>query len=301
MAQITMKRIDGAMVTPKDDACLYERAIGASGMMYGADISYLGASQVHIRAGKGIYKGRDFDIAEQTINVQLSDTGEKKGRIYIHIDLSNAEKPIDILSIAANTLPPLVESDNFNETMGTGEMELATYTAGEVSVTNLTETFVYIGNPYEKMKEMVGELEGDINKINQNLTDGGKIIGYDVREGDGVYITYADGADTVTKKLGSDLIIYQPDSIYVVPYDTIQVDLSAIEGYEKFTADNIYVEFRQIFTSYNSGSITGATYYTQSKQYNQKNGIFTYKFGLPVIGSSGLQTGTKCTVIIKIQ
>lgn len=115
-----------------------------------------------------------------------------------------------------------------------------------------------------------------------------------------MYITYADGADTVTKKLGSDLIIYQPDNIYVLPYDTIQVDLSVIKGYEKFTADNIYVEFIQIFTSYNSGSITGASYYKQSKQYNQKNGLFVYKFGLPVIGGSGLQTGTKCTVIIKI-
>lgn len=39
--------------------------------------------------------------------------------------------------------------------------------------------------------------------LNSNLTDAGKITGYEVREGDGVYITYLDGADTVVKKLGS--------------------------------------------------------------------------------------------------
>lgn len=42
-------------------------------------------------------------------------------------------------------------------------------------------------------------------KINSDLgalNDGGAIKGLEVREGDGVYITYADGADTVSKKLG---------------------------------------------------------------------------------------------------
>lgn len=36
------------------------------------------------------------------------------------------------------------------------------------------------------------------------LNDEGAIKGLEVREGDGVYITYQDGADTVSKKLGSN-------------------------------------------------------------------------------------------------
>lgn len=36
-----------------------------------------------------------------------------------------------------------------------------------------------------------------------SLNDEGAIKGLEVREGDGVYITYQDGADTVSKKLGS--------------------------------------------------------------------------------------------------
>ena len=37
-----------------------------------------------------------------------------------------------------------------------------------------------------------------------SLNDEGAIKGLEVREGDGVYITYQDGADTVSKKLGSN-------------------------------------------------------------------------------------------------
>lgn len=35
------------------------------------------------------------------------------------------------------------------------------------------------------------------------MNDGGSIKGLEVREGDGVYITYQNGADSVSKKLGS--------------------------------------------------------------------------------------------------
>lgn len=44
----------------------------------------------------------------------------------------------------------------------------------------------------------IDELNRDLGALN----DGGAIKGLEVREGDGVYITYADGADTVSKKLG---------------------------------------------------------------------------------------------------
>lgn len=49
----------------------------------------------------------------------------------------------------------------------------------------------------------------EVGEINSNLTDSGKITSYEVREGDGVYITYLDGADTVTKKLGEQELLYQ--------------------------------------------------------------------------------------------
>ena len=45
--------------------------------------------------------------------------------------------------------------------------------------------------------------EEKLNSEMASLNDEGAIKGLEVREGDGVYITYQDGADTVSKKLGS--------------------------------------------------------------------------------------------------
>lgn len=45
----------------------------------------------------------------------------------------------------------------------------------------------------------MNQLSSDLASLN----DEGAIKGLEVREGDGVYITYQDGADTVSKKLGS--------------------------------------------------------------------------------------------------
>lgn len=67
------------------------------------------------------------------------------------------------------------------------------------------------------------ELMDRINELNRDLSamnDNGAITGMDARE-DGVYITYvpADGADTVSKKLGSNGITYLGDMPYTCTQD----------------------------------------------------------------------------------
>lgn len=57
----------------------------------------------------------------------------------------------------------------------------------------------------QRIEDGFTEVKQTTDTLNQNLgalNDGGAIKGLEVREGDGVYITYADGADTVSKKLG---------------------------------------------------------------------------------------------------
>ena len=49
------------------------------------------------------------------------------------------------------------------------------------------------------LMDKANQLSSDLASLN----DEGAIKGLEVREGDGVYITYQDGADTVSKKLGS--------------------------------------------------------------------------------------------------
>lgn len=157
---IQLIRFNGMNVTPKDDAILYEKALPINGIFYGCDLTFMGANKVHLAAGRGIYKGRDFTIEEQDLNVELSSSGEKSGRIYIRIDLSNAIEPISIRSITASTLPALIDDENFNTELGIGELELATYTAEELKINNLKETFAYVGKG----------LKDELNKLDSNLT-----------------------------------------------------------------------------------------------------------------------------------
>lgn len=51
------------------------------------------------------------------------------------------------------------------------------------------------------------------------LNDGGTIKGLEVREGDGVYITYQDGADSVSKKLGEEIESESPVSYTAIVLD----------------------------------------------------------------------------------
>ena len=60
------------------------------------------------------------------------------------------------------------------------------------------------------------------------LNDSGAITGLEVREGDGVYITYQDGADAVSKKLGSTIVLLGT----VTAAQTF--DLSSYDGYKTF-------------------------------------------------------------------
>lgn len=62
------------------------------------------------------------------------------------------------------------------------------------------------------------------------INDSGKIIGLEVRE-DGVYITYQDGADPVSKKLGSTIVLLGT----VTSARTF--DLTSYPGYKDFALD----------------------------------------------------------------
>lgn len=68
----------------------------------------------------------------------------------------------------------------------------------------------------KELMDRINELNRDLNAMNDN----GAITGMDARE-DGVYITYvpADGADPVSKKLGSNGITYLGDMPYTCTQD----------------------------------------------------------------------------------
>ena len=144
MGQIELYTYNGKIIKPKTDAITFNTMITQSGILHGCSITYVGTNQIKIGYGEGIIKGRRFYIEEQTMAVELSDSGEKPGRIYIRMDLSNAEKPIDILSITAASLPDLEKDEEVNYTSGIYEIELATYTASETMLSDVTATYITV-------------------------------------------------------------------------------------------------------------------------------------------------------------
>jgi len=140
-----MNRYNGAQATPLDDVRLYERILG-NGILTGCALTHLGTNQVRITAGAGILKGRDYEVAQETLLVGLATSGTMPGRIYVRCNLADTVTPIKFMSVCAATLPALVQDSTFNESNGIWEEELATYTASTTVISNLTTTYTNINS-----------------------------------------------------------------------------------------------------------------------------------------------------------
>lgn len=125
-------------VAPVDDAVVYETAIPESGIIYGATITAKNESTLHISAGHGIVCGRKFTVYEGDIPIELSPSGTLNGRVYLHLDLSNASEPIQILVERAQSLQPTVQDENVNIIDGVYEFNMATFTVNMITISNVT-------------------------------------------------------------------------------------------------------------------------------------------------------------------
>ena len=139
---ITLKTYKGGNVTPQDDAIIYETAIPGSGIFKGCEVTYARGNVLHISQGFGMIRGRFFEVYETEIDVRLADVGETlHGRVYIHLDLSNADEPIKILAQAAAELPPLDADVNINYNNSSYDLELAIFTVSSAGLDGLTKVF----------------------------------------------------------------------------------------------------------------------------------------------------------------
>ena len=137
-------------VTPTNDAIIYERAIDQNGIFYGCNVTVSG-NEVHITGGYGMVCGREFTIESEAIAVTLAPSGTLDGRLYVRLDLADADAPIQLLTTTGNTLPPLEQDADVNYTNGTWEMELATFTVGVSALSDCVETFETILGTNDKI------------------------------------------------------------------------------------------------------------------------------------------------------
>lgn len=127
----------GQNVKPVNDANIYEAALGSGGVKYGCIVSASGANRLSISAGNGVICGRAFEITDSTIQVQLSGSGTLQGRVYVHLDLSNTQEPISIMTQTGNSVTPPIQQENINVTNGIYEINLATFSVSPSAISNV--------------------------------------------------------------------------------------------------------------------------------------------------------------------
>ena len=157
MANIVLKTFaagdDGqGTVTPQDDALIYQNAIPMNGIFSGATVTLSEANVLHVAAGFGIIGGRFFEINESDVTVELSSSGTLLGRLYIHLELTNADVPISINVATGATLPALVGDPDLNINDGSFDLELATFNVSEVTISDIVNTFPIISKANNQLR-----------------------------------------------------------------------------------------------------------------------------------------------------
>ena len=136
---IQLVTFDGKTVTPLDDALVYDTALTKSGIIYGAEITIKNATTLHIAAGHGVIAGRKFTIEAMDVNVTLAGSGSLLGRLYIHLDLSDSENPVSILSQVAASLTDPVQDPDVNMIDGVYEFNICLFNVSTTTISDLVD------------------------------------------------------------------------------------------------------------------------------------------------------------------
>ena len=139
---IVLKTYKGGSVTPLDDAIIQQTVIATNGIFKGCNITYARGNVLHVSQGFGMIKGRFFEVYDCEVGVILnSGSGTLQGRLYIHMDLSNADEPIQLLTETASVLTDLTGDEDVNYNNTAYDLELATFGVTRTGITNLEATF----------------------------------------------------------------------------------------------------------------------------------------------------------------
>ena len=116
--------------------------IGTNGIFKGCNVTYARGNVLHVSQGFGMIKGRFFEVYDCEVGVILNTgSGTLQGRLYIHMDLSNADEPIQLLTETASVLTDLTGDEDVNYNNTAYDLELATFGVTRTGITDLVPTF----------------------------------------------------------------------------------------------------------------------------------------------------------------
>lgn len=139
---IVLKTYRGGSVTPLDDAIIQQTVIATNGIFKGCNVTYARGNVLHVSQGFGMIKGRFFEVYDCEVGVVLNTgSGTLQGRLYIHMDMSNAGEPIRLLTETASVLTNLAGDEDVNYNNTSYDLELATFGVTRTGITDLKQTF----------------------------------------------------------------------------------------------------------------------------------------------------------------
>lgn len=258
MNNISLVTFAAQTVTPQDDALVYESALGAGGIIYGGEVTVKNANTLHMNAGHGIICGRKFTIFDSDIPVTLSSSGDLLGRLYIHLDLSNASDPIEVLVETGQSLSPLVQDEDVNIVNGIYDINIATFDVSTSTISNLRNVYPKVAYANSGSLITVTTQEPSLIGEEVTVTDGTNYV-YAVFNAEGVAEltnVLMTGTLTLSATDGTDIATA---SINVPYYGTYEIDLAFWNATLYMTTPNSALYGQQITITNSSDVVVGTT------------------------------------------
>ena len=199
-------------VTPKDDALIQQFALGQDGFFYGGAVTYTGGNTLHFASGEGVICGREFVIEDTDVSAALPASGTLLGQVYIHIDLSNPDTPIELICETAAELTELTKDENMNVDNGEYDLQLCTFTATTSAITDLSSKVTYIKKGGAGSNENLATVENESTSSQAYVA--GQHLVYDdvyceviesIAENDAFVVYPAAGANIKPAKVGEEI------------------------------------------------------------------------------------------------
>lgn len=269
---ITMKQLPGGTVTATDDRILWDVNL-QSGIIEGCEISYLGNNMIHIDGGYGVIKGGLFQMEDHTEYVDLAESDNTTGQIYLKLDLS-ADDKLQIICETAASLHPMTQELDANFTNGVYEFQLCTYTATTTALEDVTQTFPnakgaidLLGTEQELMSNTTPGKIPDaliVKGINSNLSDFAFRVDTDTSKPQ-----YSSDGGTTWANFSSGV---STRKILFTPHDsTVAGNVIRVKSYDD--DNNLLVNF---ITPISAGNVSFEFSNLFKGQYGNNDIIFTF-------------------------
>lgn len=247
---IRLITFSGQTVTPKTDGIIQDASIGQNGIFYGCNISASG-NLIYIDGGYGLIKGRYFEVDASSVPVTLAASDTLLGRLYVRLDLSNTEVPIQLLTATGESLPALEQDDDANYSDGVWEMEMATFSVTTTEVTGLTETYESITDNGTLINALQTAVDTLIKFKDYTYT-------YSLAQGDAINITGQNfGLSTPSGYSVLGIVYFNSGSSFAVPtYVAHNTGTGTAAAVRNVGSTSLNPTFRVRFSYIRSGAVS---------------------------------------------